>query len=149
MKQPIELRPAQWSLDRDLLQQVRREVFITEQHVPEELEWDEHDEASFHVLALVNGQAVATGRIKTDGHIGRMAVTKDFRLQGIGRRVLATLLDHAARVLACDQVYLHAQESAIPFYEKYGFEVCSDVFLDAGIPHRTMTRPVDRRRQEY
>lgn len=136
----IQLIHASWQEYEEQLGLVRRKVFIEEQQVPEELEWDEYDAISFHILVLdKNGQPIATGRIKPDGHIGRMAVLKSWRSQGIGSAVLQTLIKHALDQ-NCPEVFLHAQVDAIPFYNKHGFSVCSDEFMDAGIPHRTMKK---------
>jgi len=127
---------------KDQLSDIRRQVFICEQNVPEELEWDEFDSQAQHVIAL-NSQkkAVATGRIKADGHIGRMAVLKSYRQQGIGSKILLALLD-IAHDKKLETVYLHAQTSAIVFYEKFGFSCSSEEFLDAGIPHKSMYKKI-------
>ena len=122
------------------LSAVRHAVFIEEQHVPEELEWDEFDESCHHVLVTDSvNRPVGTGRIKSDGHIGRMAVLNDCREQGIGSAILAAMLEYAEQQ-HYPRVFLHAQMTAIPFYEKHGFMVCSARFMDAGIPHKTMSR---------
>lgn len=127
-----------WVDCRQQLSDIRREVFINEQHVPEELEWDEFDEVAQHVLAVSSvNEAIGTGRIKADGHIGRMAVLTSYRQQGIGSAILLTLLD-IAKQQKLKNVYLHAQVSAVSFYEKHGFISHGDEFMDAGIPHKTM-----------
>lgn len=127
-----------WNSCETQLSDIRRAVFINEQKVPEELEWDEFDASAQHVLALNSlNEAVATGRIKADGHIGRMAVLKDYRKQGIGSAILLVLLDIASR-LKIEKVFLHAQVSAVPFYLKHGFVCDGDEFMDAGIAHKTM-----------
>ena len=127
---------------KDQLSDIRRQVFICEQNVPEELEWDEFDNQAEHVIALNNEEkAVATGRIKADGHIGRMAVIKSYRQQGIGSKILLALL-HIAHDKKLERVYLHAQTSAIVFYEKHGFTCNSEEFLDAGIPHKSMYKNI-------
>ncbi|VAW70616.1 GNAT family acetyltransferase YjcF [hydrothermal vent metagenome] len=127
-----------WETDKNRLSDIRRKVFIIEQNVPEELEWDEDDLTCQHIIALDNsGSAVATGRIKADGHIGRMAVLKACRNSGIGTSVLNELIT-IAKNRKLNAVYLHAQTSAIAFYEKQGFKISSDEFMDAGIPHKTM-----------
>ena len=134
----IKVIAAHWQDDKDMLGDVRRRVFIEEQGVPEDLEWDEFDQDSYHVLALdENHSPVGCGRLKKDGQIGRMAVDKVYRNRGIGTAILENILQHA-KATGISRIYLHAQCSAIPFYENNGFEVCSDEFLDAGIPHRTM-----------
>lgn len=129
-----------WNKNKTELALVRRLVFLQEQHVPEELEWDEHDEICHHILITDNNHnAIATGRIKPDGHIGRMAVLKPWRNQGVGSAILTALIKYAA-TNKMQNVYLHAQTTAIPFYEKHGFTLCSDEFMDAGIPHKTMQK---------
>lgn len=131
-----------WAKHKTELARIRRAVFIEEQHVPEELEWDEHDETCHHILVRDdNNNPIATGRIKPDGHIGRMAVLKSWREHGVGSAVLRALLDYAA-IHNIQTTYLHAQTTAIPFYEKHGFDVCSDEFMDAGIPHKTMQKNI-------
>jgi len=132
------IKQCNWSDDKQQLADIRRQVFINEQQVPEELEWDEFDQTAQHVVALIEGnKAVATGRIKADGHIGRMAVLKEYRQQGIGSAILLVLLDKAQQQ-NLKRVYLHAQVSAVTFYEKHGFTVQGKEFMDAGIAHKTM-----------
>jgi predicted GNAT family N-acyltransferase len=128
-----------WDSLRDHAQALRVEVFVVEQGVPVELEWDEADEVSTHTVAYdQSGQAVATGRLLPDGHIGRMAVRKSARGQGIGTQVLSALL-HEAKRQQFQELVLHAQTHAIEFYARHGFQIEGDEFLEAGIPHRRMT----------
>ena len=128
-----------WDSLRDHAQSLRVEVFVVEQGVPIELEWDEADEVSTHAVAYDEaGQVIATGRLLPDGHIGRMAVRKSARGKGIGSEVLAALLDEAKR-LGYRELVLHAQTHAVDFYVKHGFQIEGDEFLEAGIPHRRMT----------
>jgi len=131
------LKLTRWDKDQTPLREVRRTVFIEEQKVPEELEWDDDDKTSVHILVNDNSTPIATGRIKMDGHIGRMAVLKDYRNRGVGSAVLDALINFS-KTLKMNSVYLHAQTSAIPFYEKHGFKISSEEFMDAGIPHKTM-----------
>lgn len=127
-----------WANDADRLGDIRRTVFIEEQKVPENLEWDESDDDATHVLATDNdNKPVATARIKDDGHIGRMAVLKAHRKHGIGSAMLKQLIDHAREQLLA-RVFVHAQITAMPFYAKHGFVAISDEFMDAGIPHKIM-----------
>ena len=136
--QSHSIKICDWNNCEALLSDIRRAVFINEQKVPEELEWDEFDTSAQHVLVLDSlNKPVATGRIKADGHIGRMAVLKKYRKQGIGSAILLVLLDLASQ-RTLEKVYLHAQVSAIPFYLKHGFVCDGDEFMDAGIPHKTM-----------
>ncbi len=80
------IRAADWSSDRNALRAVREQVFVHEQSVPVELEWDEFDAQCQHVVAEAAGQAIGTGRLLPDGHIGRMAVLESWRGQGVGSR---------------------------------------------------------------
>ena len=140
MNMEFHLVHTSWQQSMAALNAVRREVFIEEQRVPEALEWDGLDESSHHVLVTATGKGpVGTGRIKPDGQIGRMAVLKEYRGQGIGSAMLAALLDIASQK-QCPEVYLYAQVAAITFYEKHGFTVDSEQFMDAGIPHRRMVK---------
>jgi predicted GNAT family N-acyltransferase len=140
MNPEFRLVHTDWQENEAALNAVRRVVFIEEQRVPEALEWDGLDESCHHVLVTDAGhRPVGTGRMKPDGHIGRMAVLKDCRGQGIGSAILTALLDFA-RQQHCARVYLHAQVAAVSFYEKHGFTVDSEEFMDAGIAHRSMVR---------
>ena len=134
----IKIRIADWNNDNVCLTKIRRLVFIEEQHVPEELEWDEEDNTSTHFIVTIDNKAVATARLKPDGQIGRMAVLAEYRNQGIGHQLLDFVLQHAVSS-GLKQVYLHAQVTAIPFYEKQGFTATGDIFYEANIPHREMS----------
>ena len=130
----------QWPARAVELRAIRRAVFVVEQHVPEDAEWDGFDAVSRHVLALADGVPpvpIGTGRLLPDGHIGRMAVLKSWRGRGVGRALLAALLA-LARQLQFEKVVLHAQTHAIPFYEKQGFTAHGPEFMEAGIAHRVM-----------
>ena len=133
---------ATWKDQADVLCQIRRTVFIEEQNVPEELEWDGLDESCQHLLALDNNNnAIGTGRLCEHGHIGRMAVIKDWRGKGVGGALLKKFIDIAQKTGTLKLV-LNAQISAAGFYARYGFSVEGDEFMDAGIPHLRMTRYV-------
>ena len=122
------------------IKSVREQVFIQEQHVPEELEWDEHDTKAVHVVAYdTRDQVIGTARLLADGHIGRMAVLEPWRKNGVGSAMLKTLL-LLAQQQNLSKVFLHAQTSAIGFYEHHGFRTLGEEFLDAGIPHRYMEK---------
>ncbi len=137
-KNIIKIHIADWNNDNVCLTNIRRLVFIEEQHVPEELEWDEDDNTSTHFIVTIDNKAVATARLTANGQIGRMAVLAEYRNQGIGNKLLKFVLQHAVS-LGLKQVYLHAQVSAIAFYEKLGFTATGDIFYEANIPHREMS----------
>jgi predicted GNAT family N-acyltransferase len=140
MSPEFHLIHTNWQESRAALSAVRYTVFIKEQRVPEALEWDGLDESCHHVLVTDAGnRPVGTGRMKPDGHIGRMAVLKDCRGQGVGSAILTALLD-IARQQQWSKVYLYAQVAAIPFYAKHGFTANGEQFMDAGIPHQNMVR---------
>ena len=133
------VRPARWPGERPALRCIREAVFVVEQQVPPELEWDGLDPECTHVLAEAAGEAVGTARMTPTGHIGRMAVLPPWRGRGIGSALLADLLD-TARARALPGVVLNAQNHALAFYARHGFTAEGDEFLDAGIPHRRMVR---------
>lgn len=140
MNTPVfTVRPVNWQVSRESLRAVRQTVFIKEQKVPEELEWDDADEQSYHVLATaVDGKPIGTGRLRLDCHIGRMAVLKSWRGRGVGSAMLSLLIDFA-RKEGCSEVRLHAQTHALDFYARFGFTPIGGLFDEAGIPHQAMT----------
>ena len=123
--------------------EIRRRVFIEEQHVPEEIEMDDDDAHAFHALATLDGVAIGCGRMLDHGagevKIGRMAVLPDFRKTGVGAQILRFLVDRA-RTNGCRKAILHAQLTAEGFYLKEGFRPVGGVFDEAGIAHRQMER---------
>jgi predicted GNAT family N-acyltransferase len=167
----IEVRRANWASDQAAIRAIREAVFVHEQGVPPELEWDAHDAGAQHVLAFIDGQSVGTGRLVDDTaidpgasrqlllrcpnsrhpvgrcageaavplRVGRMAVLAGFRGRGVGRALLAELLE-MARESGAASVWLTAQLRAEGFYVQHGFVAEGEVFLDAGIPHRRMRR---------
>ena len=115
-------------------------VFGVEQGVPRELDWDGQDAHCTHVLAKDNdGIPIGTGRMRADGKIGRLAVLRHCRKQGVGGKMLETLVG-AAHQRQLEQVYLHAQCHAIAFYEEHGFRIDGEEFQEAGILHVSMIR---------
>jgi predicted GNAT family N-acyltransferase len=138
MSTPFTVSLVNWHDGEPLLRAVREAVFVREQSVPQELEWDGMDDGSRHALALsLNGEAIGCGRIMPNGHIGRIAVLPQWRNQRVGTAIMEALLDEAhARGLK--QVDVHAQVQAIPFYHIFGFAEYGKEFMDAGMPHRKM-----------
>ena len=137
----LEIVLLPWELASQASYPIRKQVFIHEQGVPEELELDELDSLASHALAYQDGQCVGTARLVDleDGNaqIGRMAVLANFRGQGVGRRLLEELV-LAAKAEKFATLILHAQLTAIPFYEKLGFVAQGPIYDEAGIPHRNM-----------
>lgn len=121
---------------------IRRRVFIEEQHVPEEIEMDADDAHAFHALAILDGKPVGCGRFVTHGDevkIGRMAVLANRRTHGVGREILVYLM-RIARERGYRHAVLHAQMTAEGFYLKNGYTPVGEVFEEAGIAHRKMVR---------
>lgn len=139
-----------WPLAAARAQPIRRAVFIDEQRVPEELEWDEYDAPGLHVLIVedASGKAVATARLSPRGgglcYFNRLAVMQPWRGRGLGRLLMETLL-HEAQRLEQRRVVLHAQTRARGLYEKFGFSAEGASFLEAGIEHVTMCRALAAR----
>jgi predicted GNAT family N-acyltransferase len=122
---------------------IRDRVFVREQGVPREIELDSDDQRACHLLALDAERAVGTARVVICGEtakIGRMAVLKRYRGRGIGTKLLKRAIQ-AARAQKAREIYLHAQISAIGFYETMGFRCRGPIFDEAGIPHRAMILP--------
>lgn len=137
----MTIKTTNWQADKETLVLLRTEVFIQEQQVPVAEEWDEEDKHAVHFIAYDNsGQAVGTARLLHTGQIGRMAVSKEYRGQGFGNKLLLAGIQHAEEIMQLDTVFLHAQTHALKFYQQAGFVVDSDEFLDAGIPHKTMRK---------
>lgn len=136
----MKIKDAAWSAARERVLPLRIEVFVREQGVPLDMEEDADDARSRHAwIENEAGQVVATGRLLPDGHIGRIAVARACRRQGLGAHMLAHLIE-LARQGHITELALHAQTSALPFYERFGFTPVGDVFMEAGIPHQLMTR---------
>ena len=139
------IREADWLTDGKELSKIRHLVFIVEQEVPREEEWDGRDKESWHWLASNSLQLnIGTCRLLPGGQIGRMAVIKEYRGFGVGTGLLKAAVIKAAD-LGFDKVYLHAQTHALEFYERLGFTKTGKEFLEAGIPHFYMTQDLTRR----
>ncbi len=139
MSSPFTVSLVSWHDGEPLLRAVREAVFIREQNVPEELEWDGMDDGGRHALALsLNGEAVGCGRILPNGHIGRIAVLPQWRNMRVGTGIMEALLDEA-RARGFKEVDVDAQVQALPFYHLFGFVEQGEVFMDAGMPHKKMT----------
>lgn len=117
---------------------IRFEVFVQEQNVPAELEMDNMDAVCLHAVAYAeDGTPVGTGRLLPDGHIGRMAVRKPGRGNGVGGELLQALMAQA-KARGDKVVVLSAQTHAAPFYLRHGFSIDGEEFFEAGIPHINM-----------
>jgi predicted GNAT family N-acyltransferase len=137
-----------WSeLGKDAAE-IRTQVFVKEQGIPAELEWDDTDKVCIHVLVYCEDgsafKAVGTGRLiapeKANGpaKIGRMAVLKDYRRQGIGDDVMQALIEHAFDA-GYESIELSAQAYVQGFYANHGFEAEGEPYEEVGIAHQKMT----------
>lgn len=140
----IRIERVFWLEAEEALSQIRRKVFIEEQNVPEELEWDGEDENAIQLLALYDDMPVGSLRMLADGHLGRMAVLKAFRNRGIGRRLMQQMIQ-IGKEQAMHQLELSAQTHAVSFYLQFGFIADGEVFMDAGIPHRYMHKHLSQK----
>ncbi|WP_405556373.1 GNAT family N-acetyltransferase [Streptomyces sp. NBC_01171] len=155
MSTPYTVRVAEDPADREACFAVRKEVFVGEQGVPQDIEYDAYDATALHVLAigadgiplgtgrLLHGEAAAgkTGADASVGSLGRLAVTRRARGLGVGVALVRAIED-AARGLGLAAVDLHAQTQALGFYERLGYTAYGPEFQDAGIAHRAMRRPL-------
>ncbi len=116
---------------------IRYEVFVDEQNVPEELEIDGLDGKAKHVLTFVDDVPIGTGRILSDGHIGRVAVLKNYRGFGIGKSIMKELIK-CAQDMSLEKVWLSSQWHAHSFYLDLGFVCVDEIYKEAGIDHIKM-----------
>ena len=141
MKNNLKIEIVKWIDGLSQLKNIREKVFIQEQKVTPQLEWDGMDEKAIHFLVFNDKAAIGCARaivIKDHMQLGRMAILKEYRGQGIG----GALIEKAMTIAKLNQlsaIYIRAQCHAIDFYKKIGFVVTSDIYLDAEIPHRDMT----------
>ena len=134
----VRTREVDWDTYETALSSLRRTVFVEEQGVAEDEEWDGADPDCRHFLAEdADGRPIGTARLMPSGQIGRMAVLVEWRGQGIGARLLKLALD-SARASDYPSIFLHAQSHAVGFYERAGFKVTGSAFMEAGIEHREM-----------
>jgi len=140
MENNLKIEIVKWIDSYVSLSMIRAKVFIEEQKVTPQLEWDGLDEEAIHFLVYKNEKAIGCARahvIENHMQLGRMAVLKEYRGEGIG----STLIEKAVKTAKLNQlscIYISAQCHAIDFYKKFGFEVTSEIYLDAEIPHRDM-----------
>jgi len=136
----VEFRIDIVEFERELeaIRAVRGTVFVEEQKVPVDLEWDGLDSECSHVLArALDNTPIGTGRLTPDDHVGRMAVMREWRGRGVSGAILKVLLN-IARGQGRRRILLNSQTKAMPFYARFGFEPSGPEFMEAGIPHREM-----------
>ncbi len=132
------IKEVNWSDQRNNIMMIRELVFVVEQNVPMEEEIDGLDEHCWFVLAMDKTEnPIGTGRLLPSGKIGRMAVLKEYRNQGVGSAILKALIE-VARLHSINELYLHGQSHAKSFYNKHNFIESGPLFDEAGIPHYIM-----------
>lgn len=142
-REAFTVEPIDYESGLPQLRAVREAVFVQEQGVPLELEWDELDPHCHHVIARdAHGQPIGTGRLTPEHRIGRMAVLAGWRGRGVGDALLLALVEQA-RQLGWPVLSLHAQVSAEGFYARHGFLPHGERFVEAGIDHQAMRRLLD------
>jgi predicted GNAT family N-acyltransferase len=129
-----------WEQAQPVAGPLRFAIFVGEQNVPAGIELDDLDASCVHAIAYdMDGKAVGTGRLLPDGHIGRMAVVKEWRRRGVGAEILEALTNEA-RKRGQAEVLLSAQMQAAEFYRGHGFVSEGKVYEDAGILHQKMRK---------
>ncbi|HYT47053.1 MAG TPA: GNAT family N-acetyltransferase [Burkholderiales bacterium] len=138
----VRIELMRWEQARTIAGPIRFSIFVGEQHVPPGIELDDKDADCIHAIAYDEaGKAVGTGRLLPDGHIGRMAVVKDWRRRGVGAAILEALTEEA-RKRGHAEVVLSAQLQALEFYRGQGFTAEGKVYEEAGILHQLMRRRI-------
>lgn len=140
----LEVVVASTELERAECFRIRQLVFIEEQHVPSDIELDQHEDTATHFLVQLNNLPVATGRMRQkDSFIKfeRIATLKDYRGKGLGKFLMTFMHDFASKNYPSLTPIMHAQESAISFYENLGWVSHGETFYEAGIAHKTLTKP--------
>lgn len=136
----IRIELMNWEQAQPVAGPLRFAIFVGEQNVPAGIELDDLDAGCLHAVAFEPaGKAVGTGRLLPDGHIGRMAVVKEWRRQGVGAAILEALIAEAGK-RGHAEVKLSAQLQAAEFYREHGFVAEGKVYEDAGILHQEMRR---------
>ncbi len=123
------------------IRMIRNRVFTDEQQVDPDLDFDGQDRDALHVLIIYTGKHVGTGRMLNDGHIGRLAVLKEYRGKGLGAAMVAAVVKAAVHN-NLNRVYLGAQKQAVGFYKKMGFSVYGEPYTEANIDHVYMEKSI-------
>lgn len=129
---------ADWATLKQDAQYIRELVFIQEQQIDAIDEWDAQDPISLHFVVYGDLKPIATARLLDNNSIGRVAVLKEYRGQGIGKILMLDIIQQA-KIQKRETLKLSAQVHAIAFYQRLGFKAKGAEYLDCGIPHRDMT----------
>lgn len=142
----LKVKMAENQLEKEQAFAIRRKVFVEEQKVPLHIEMDEHDDGAIHFIAYQLEQPIAAGRIREVetglGKVERVCVLSEYRGQHIGVMMMNGMEEYA-QTNGIFRLKLNAQTHALAFYEKLGYEITSDEFMDADIPHKTMEKSLN------
>jgi predicted GNAT family N-acyltransferase len=123
--------------------EVRRQVFVEEQNISEDLTFDDHDSQALHMVVMYGDKAIGTARVTflsdNQAKLERMAILKHFRRRGIGRRFIDYLIEELSK-RQIEQIVLHAQYAVTAFYKSCGFEESGQPFYEAGLKHIKMQK---------
>ncbi|MDQ0429082.1 putative GNAT family N-acyltransferase [Planomicrobium stackebrandtii] len=141
----LKVKIAEIQMEKEQAFDIRRKVFVDEQHVPIHIEMDEYDDTAVHFVGYQLEQPIAAGRIREVeaglGKVERVCVLSEYRGQHIGVMMMNEMEEYA-RTNGIFRLKLNAQTHALAFYEKLGYDITSDEFMDAGIPHKSMEKVV-------
>ncbi|MBK8146326.1 MAG: GNAT family N-acetyltransferase [Bacteroidetes bacterium] len=141
----IAVKPIEGNLDLEKAFEIRRRVFVIEQAVDPTEEYDEHEVQCTHFLALFNNVPAGTARIRHTDHgikLERFAVLQEYRGKDVGKSLVLACLAHPDLRVPGTYVYMHAQEHALDFYARFGFETEGERFWECNIPHFTMSKTI-------
>lgn len=131
-----------WLRGKNRLKALREKVFVLEWRLPEEAEFDEHDEQAFHVIITDDVEGpIATGRLTKDGEIGRIAVKPSFRNERVYRKLFRALIQ-IAKVQSVSTISVCCELNSVPYHEQLGFSPEGHAYMDAGIPRQRMACPL-------
>jgi len=139
----MEVNIVTWEDAKSSLKHIRQKVFVEEQQVPEELEWDADDKNCIHLLGREGNRPVACARILKDGKLGRLAVLKEYRKHGWGGRILRAAEQHLLDQRK-NKIQLNSQANSYSFYFDNGYRPGEEMFWDANIPHIKMHKILNR-----
>ena len=135
----FKVKSVDWGKEKHRLSKLREKVFVCEWRIPKEYEFDQEDQASYHVLVMDDeNNEIATGRITPDGEIGRIAVVPRFRGPDVYQTLFHALLD-IAKQHGLDDVSVQCELEGVEYYQQQGFRPVGTVYMDAGIPRQRMT----------
>lgn len=137
----VEIIVSDFKSQFDAIRAVRTDVFVVEQQIPLELEYDDDDRHCTHAVAWVGTTPIGTARLdlKQNGRVGRVSVLRQFRRGGVGTRLMQAL-EQEARRHGLPKLWFHSQVSAVPFYQALGYQAYGEEYLEADIPHLSMEK---------